>query len=287
MKRKTTVIYHADCPDGAASAMIARQRFGDSADYVPMAYAPHPVWQAYYGHDVYFVDFSWPRDALEALATIANEVHVIDHHKTAQAALADIPQHAPGRAPIAVTFNMDKCGAVLTFEALFPGRQVPDFYLYIQDRDLWQWKLPSSREIAAAVATYGRTLEGMAAAFDEWTVLGKGRFVDIGARVLALQQQMTEKLGRTAKFADFHGYQVPIANVPQETGLQSEVGEWLCQEYRSAPFAVCYGDIGHQRRYSLRSKKDANGVIFDCSTLAKQFGGGGHMGAAGFTAPIS
>jgi uncharacterized protein len=45
------------------------------------------------------------------------------------------------------------------------------------------------------------------------------------------------------------------------------------------PFAACYWDVPNGQVFSLRSCE--NGV--DVSEIAKQFGGGGHKHAAGFT----
>ncbi len=246
--KRTAIIYHKDCPDGAASALVAEQAFAehsglDGVEFIPMAYGDRPEWERFHGCVVWFVDFSWPRDALLALATVAEEVHVIDHHKTAKDALADIATFAPGRCPIHVTFDMTKCGAVLTFEAMTVGEEINPFFLYIQDRDLWQWKMPFSREVAATVSTFGRTHAGMRAAFGVWCLQTIGEFCWVGERVLALQRQTTDNLASTATLQNFHGYNIPVCNVPQETGLQSEVGEALCAKYPDAPFAMEQGHV--------------------------------------------
>jgi nanoRNase/pAp phosphatase (c-di-AMP/oligoRNAs hydrolase) len=45
------------------------------------------------------------------------------------------------------------------------------------------------------------------------------------------------------------------------------------------PFAACYWDTPNGRVFGLRS--DENGL--DVSAIAKNYGGGGHVHAAGFT----
>ena len=60
---------------------------------------------------------------------------------------------------------------------------------------------------------------------------------------------------------------------------QSEVGHELLQRYPEAPFAAIYFDTADgKRKWSLRGRGNV-----DVSALAKQFGGGGHHNAAGFT----
>ena len=48
------------------------------------------------------------------------------------------------------------------------------------------------------------------------------------------------------------------------------------------PFAVCYWDTLQGRVFSLRSTDDG----MDVSEIAKQYGGGGHRNAAGFTVSL-
>jgi nanoRNase/pAp phosphatase (c-di-AMP/oligoRNAs hydrolase) len=67
------------------------------------------------------------------------------------------------------------------------------------------------------------------------------------------------------------GHTVPMVNA---TVLQSEIGERLGKEN---PFSVTYFCDGPVKQFSLRS----NGKV-DVSAIAKSFGGGGHVSAAGY-----
>lgn len=77
------------------------------------------------------------------------------------------------------------------------------------------------------------------------------------------------------------------AEVVSETKLQElqrlakeveDAGHLLC---KGEAFAGCYWDTPKGRVFGLRSTDE--GV--DVSEIAKQFGGGGHRNAAGFTVP--
>lgn len=300
MKRRTVIIYHENCWDGVVAALCAWTQFGDAAEYVPMAYQKPTPWENYYGADVYFVDFSWPRVALEALATVATKVVVLDHHKNMGEQLMSIPRHAPARCEIEVVFDNTKSGARLAFER-FVHPITPcaaDGYAalsllvdYVEDRDLWHRSLPCSREFTAALNTFPKTLQG---ARDAWAFLDTEAspvmaMAGVGVRVLEYQRVLVEQLCSEACLTTFGGHDnIPVCNIPQTTGVQSEAGEYLVTEkYPGSLFAVVYGDLADgDRRWSMRSRKLGDGTQFDVSTIARQFGGNGHPGAAGFvTAP--
>ena len=71
----------------------------------------------------------------------ANDLLVIDHHKSAMVELHDISN---------AIFDMSKSGATLAWEFFHPGKEAPKFIQYITDRDLWKWELPYSKEFSAA-----------------------------------------------------------------------------------------------------------------------------------------
>ena len=121
----TYVLYHANCDDGFGAAWAARKKLGDAAVYVPVKYGD-PLPPTVTGERVYVVDFSYPRDVLETLADRCKVV-VLDHHKTAQEDLADLPF---------AEFDMERSGAGMTWDYFFPGQPRPPLIDHIEDRDL-------------------------------------------------------------------------------------------------------------------------------------------------------
>ena len=114
-------MYHKNCTDGFGSALAAHYKFGDSAMYIPVNYGEPVPSEIKEGDEIYIVDFSFPRDVLEKLAE-SHKVQVIDHHKTAEAALKGLDY---------CLFDMKHSGAVLTWQFLFPwgaGSQVITIY---------------------------------------------------------------------------------------------------------------------------------------------------------------
>ena len=72
------------------------------------------------------------------------------------------------------------------------------------------------------------------------------------------------------------GYDVPVANLPYT--LTNDAGHKMAE---GEPFAACYYDKESGRVFSLRSTDSG----LDVSAIAKSYGGGGHMHAAGFQVP--
>ena len=132
------VLYHANCTDGAGAALAAFIAMGDTAEYIPVQYGyPPPM----YGPSdiIYIVDFSYPRSVLMDMADRVSMVVVLDHHKTAKADLEGLEHDN-----MKVFFDMNKSGAVLTWEYFHPDRPTPLLFNHIQDRDLWKFERQGS-----------------------------------------------------------------------------------------------------------------------------------------------
>lgn len=262
---RTLVIYHANCPDGFTAAWALWKKFGNAAEYKPANYGqpPHDI----RGFDkVIIADFSYSRPILEAMAERV-ELVVLDHHKTAQQDLSGLPF---------AKFDMNKSGARLAWEWAHGKGFVPQIVLYAEDRDLWRWAMPKSREISQWMRMQPYT-------FDSWSVADKQLQDDsgfweaaaIGESLLAFQDQQVDIMAKRAVLRVVGGHIVPVANA---TVFFSEVGERMCELNPAAPFSAYYFDLDQEsRQWGMRSRGD-----FDCSAVAKELGGGGHPGASGF-----
>jgi uncharacterized protein len=282
---KTYVLYHANCMDGFGAALCAWLKFGDKAEYIPCAHGqPMPAIED--GSYVYILDFSFSRTELEQLWDRVAGLDVIDHHATARTELEGLPF---------AIFDMNKSGARLAWEYFHPqfADSVPDLIRYIEDRDLWKWSLHHSKEINAALGTYEMT-------FPVWNSLLNNsylpRWIEEGTAILRALEKNVKMQCKNAQWAYFHtgkiphvlfahpdlsrnwntGYGAPVVNA---TCHISEVGHELLQQFPASPFVGIYLDKADgSRMWSLRSRPD-----FDCSFIAKAFGGGGHKQACGFT----
>ena len=253
-KPPTVILYHAECADGFGAAWAIWKRF-PNARFIPVKHGnpPPPELTA---QIVVIVDFSYDRPTLERLAAETQALLVLDHHITAEKALTDLPY---------AYFDLKKSGAVLAWEWAH-DHPVPWLLEYIQDKDLWTWTLPSSREINAAIASHPFD-------FNLWNRFKQKELEQEGRAILRYEQELVNKLAAQAVLVEFQGAIVPSV---QSAILTSQIGERLAADY---PFCIIWHDHEGRRYYSMRSRDDGT----DVGAIAVSFGGGGHTHAAGFS----
>ena len=133
------VIYHADCSDGFGAAYSAWKLLGDRATYHAAKYGETPP--DVRGKNVAILDFSYDNATTKKLIAMANNLIIIDHHKSAMVELHDVS---------CTRFDMTHSGAMLAWNFFHPGKEAPRMIKFIEDRDLWKWQIPYSKEFAAA-----------------------------------------------------------------------------------------------------------------------------------------
>lgn len=259
------IIYHAGCVDGLVAAWVAQMNPNIDApvDLVPAQYGDAPPDVA--GRDVVIVDFSYPRDALVRMAETARSIVVLDHHKTAREALDGLPF---------CTFDMERSGAGLAWDILHPGKPRPWIVDYVEDRDLWRWALPDSREVNAWLQSMPLTIDAVNGAH----AAGRDAALDRGRAVTASQRRYIELTKQGARMAMVGAFgPVPVVNAGNFC-VSEVAGELAPGHAFAAAWVECNdGSV----IYSLRSAPDGA----DVGAIAKTFGGGGHRHAAGFKTP--
>lgn len=256
------VLYHGpNCTDGFTAAWAAWKALGDEANYVACEYGSNPddrVKRSLEGASVWMIDYSCDRDWMISAADVANEFVVLDHHESARRRMEDLEF---------CRFNMDKSGARMAWEH-FHSEEPPALIKYVEDRDLWNWDLPDSEAVNAAIAS--RPFD-----FDTWTELENTpleSLIEEGRAILRRSERLVEMICENVHRIEIGGYDVPAANTPV---LRSEVAGQLSE---GEPFGVAWSFDGESWRFSLRKR----GSDVDLSQLAESYGGGGHEAAAGF-----
>jgi oligoribonuclease NrnB/cAMP/cGMP phosphodiesterase (DHH superfamily) len=272
------VIYHADCTDGFGAAFAAWTKLGKKATFLPLQHGPGLVVPDVTGKSVVVLDFCFSKEVTERLISQATAFLVIDHHASAQSALADVDERNK-------VFEMRQSGSTLAWN-FFHGEDVPLFLRYVEDRDIWRWVHRSSEEFSAGFGfvdktfeAWQRVLQGGDAAVDE--------LIEKGTAIVAYQRKVRDSHVKRSR-------PVRLACAPQHVGLivngstlASDVGNAMCQVSlpgaagRKVEFGFIweYDHASASFRVSLRSDSDA----VDVSLMAKTFGGGGHKRAAGFS----
>lgn len=290
---KPLCIYHDKCADGFTSAWAVYKAFGDEVDFFGGVHQNPPP--DVKGRDVIMVDFSYKRPVIDEMAAVASSILILDHHKTAEADLAPFVGTAidstlceewqrsklgdPTARKVNALFDMTRSGALITWEFFHPGRPVPNIVQYVSDRDLWQFKLPLSREVNAYIFAHEYTFRNWnyldAATRDHMGVQHVG---DMGGAIEKKHHKDVAEL--TAAFKRrmmIGGHEVWAANIPYT--LTSDAGHLMAM---GEPFAACYWDTPEGRVFSLRSTDEG----LDVSEIAKKYGGGGHRNASGFRLPL-
>lgn len=265
MEEKVLCFFHANCVDGAASAAVIRRKYPHAKCY-PMNHGDK-LRARVKGKKLFIVDFSFKPELLKRFSDEATSVHWYDHHITAVPIKEEV-----GWGII----DLKESGASLTWKQEFPEKPLPKILEYVRDKDLYEWKLPNSREISM----YLREVEGITNPLNPWwQKMMDGPSDEVWAKMIeggvsALKhQEMTIKQGlRSAFEVEFHGHKTLAVNWSLEA---SDMGEYI---YKNLGYdiALMFYYTGEVWNFSLRSDK------VDVSELALKFGGGGHPGAAGF-----
>lgn len=293
MAKKQLFIYHGGCFDGFTSAWVFNRfrdpRLDGDVEYVGANYGEEPPDTK--GKEVWIADFSYNRETMiEKVIKPSTRTFVFDHHKTAEAALDGIldeiyTKHRLQRQD-EVFFDMTRCGSGILYDVLdqragkkagfhkprYNGQRELWLVDYIEDRDLWKWALPDTKEVSAYVAAQPMTFES----WDAINALGKDEVARRGKGILQYIATYGELARKQARMEWVGGHRVPTINVPY-MNTSDHVGG-LVEENPDAAFAAGYfRTLKGQWQFSLRSKGE-----FDVSEIAKLFGGGGHKNAAGF-----
>lgn len=264
---KPLVIYHGNCADGFGAAWVFKTRAKFECEFLAGVYQTPPPDVT--GRAVYLVDFSYKRETVEKMLEQSLGITLIDHHKTAIEDLDPLIKNCS----IEAYTDMDKSGATLAWEYLHDGNRIhmPKLLEHIEDRDLWKFLLPKTREIQANIFSHPYD-------FDVWSKL-----METDPAVLAIEgaaierkhhKDIAELLAVCKRRITIAGYTVWGASLPYT--LTSDAGHAMAV---GEPFAVCYWDTPETRVFSLRSTEEG----IDVSEIAKKFGGGGHKHAAGFS----
>lgn len=264
---KNLVVFHDPCMDGFCSVWIAN-KFLKDVELKPTNYGEKIDLDDFNDKYVFILDFSYKTDIIEEICKRCIRLTVLDHHKTAQAELEPLIQKYKNSSTIKIIFDIEHSGAHLTWNYFAPNQDVPWVVDYVEDRDLWKWKLPNSREINAALYSYPKEF----AVWDQIIGWFSERLAIEGRAILRYQDQLIDQIIKHKYGINLDGHQIDVVNSPI---LQSELAGKLAQ---GKPFAGVWYQHENKIRFSLRS--DKNGL--DVSEIAKKYNGGGHRQAAGF-----
>lgn len=267
-KKEILVLYHGGCNDGFGGAWAAWKKFGDKAEYIAMH--RNDSFKMPIGKEIYFIDYLFPEEIIREYIAKNKRVTAIDHHVTMKAAAA-LTQNP--------SFSLKNSGSVLAWKYFHPGKSVPLLLRYIEDRDLWKFKLPKSKEILAGTNfseenTY--TFKGFDRLVKDFEKPEfRKKCIEDGKIVKSVFNGINRSIEAFAEEVTLDGQRCYAVNSPHM--FASEVGNMLAIKSKKIGIAIVWHFIDGAIRVSLRSRKN-----YDVSKIAEKFGGGGHKNAAGF-----
>ena len=264
------VFYHTrgnlgPCADGFGAAWAAWRVFGNKAEYIGIQNGTEPLFEIK-NAEVYFLDIGFRAEVMKRLVGQNKKVIFIDHHITRQDYLKFIPEGS---------FDLDSSGAVLAWKYFHPGKKVPKLLKYIEENDLWRFKMPKSRELFSFIDMKPRDFRvwnKLAAGFENQENLKS--YINEGGAIRQYEERLVSSLVENAEEVVFEGKKALAINSPV---FMSEIGEYV-REVRKIPLAIIWYKNNAIIGVSLRSSE---GV--DCVKIAQKYGGGGHPQAAGFS----
>ncbi len=262
--KEIAVLYHGGCPDGFGGAYAAWKKFGDTAEYIPVKYG-FPVPEGLAGRKLYFIDFCYPQEIMDSIIATAASVTVLDHHLGNREVVEHMPEHV---------FDENRSGATIAWSYFHPDTPVPTLLKYVQDGDLYVFKLPDSR--AALSYMYAQPFH-----FDTWDSLAARLEDDVERKEIfergAIYAEhfaiLVEQIANKAVLVSFEDYECYLASGAQM--FTSDVGNRLAR--LKPPLGIIASLHGDVLNVSLRSDPS-----IDVSAIARKYGGNGHPHASAF-----
>lgn len=275
------VVTHGKCSDGFMSEIVVRMfllKIGIDLDTVIF-------YHAYYNTDfsklpemmkdkfVIICDFSFQKTIFDKMVETTNgNILILDHHKTAQKMLQDIPAEY-------LVFDMKHSGAFITWTYFFGFLNVPKAILYVEDNDIWTKKLPHTREFTSYMFSQPFEFDQYVKLFNDAYLIetvfptGKGMVIQNDAHLKELDKKCIPY------FVQIKNRYYFVACVNNAGLLTSDIGNFVLGTFKNANFSMIYShnQFTGNTNISYRSLDDRT----DASEIAKVNGGGGHRNACG------
>lgn len=276
------IVYHKHCLDGitaAAAAYKYNKEYNMNYEFIPMDAGKTPEeLLSKDNKNILFLDVCPTLDEYHKMLSNSCYVLIIDHHKTA---VENFKNHKDKHI-----FDMNHSGAYLSWD-FFYNLINDKFVLLIEDRDLWINKYPETKflfnglcdllnHIDDSNSKIPMMLEYMS---NYSSIIEKGSLIEEENN---LYVESIWKNGYTSQYKDYKCYVMETKNF----NCISDIGSRAYQDPQ-IDFSIVFYPKDHKdpnnNTYciSLRSNKDGKNI--DVSQIAKEFGGGGHRNAAGFT----
>lgn len=264
-------LHHNDA-DGRASGAIVRRALGPAVNLIEMNYGDSIPWEAInHANRVVIVDFSLPLQDMKRIAA-GRELTWIDHHKTSLEEMKGEANDWPGIRTV------DEAACVLTWQYFFPDQSPPRAVVLIGDRDIWRWAEEETGSFGEGLHQQDTQVENdelWQSLLDDSPELVSQLIKHGGILRQANLKNIERKVARFGQETSFEGYRTLLVN---DRG-GGDMGDYINQ----LGYQIGYCYIDNLQEGKLTTFVTLYSKEVDVSKIARKFGGGGHVGAAGFS----
>ena len=262
------VIYHDADFDGKCSAAIAASAFDGDVDFYGWDHYRDIDWELIQKYEtVVMVDISFP-DAYQ-MFSLKNEHNFIwiDHHKTAIEKYGDNCKNFEGKQEVG------KGACQLCWEYFFPHLELPQSVKLLADYDIWNHSDKNTLPFQ-----YGmRYLNVSADDVHIWKRIFKSdgdlinEIFKIGTICFNFQESQNRYVAKSSFELEFEGYKCIAVN--------SGGGSLIFESVNGRSYDIMITFVFTGKHWVVSMYND-NGNV-DVGEIAKKYGGGGHVAAAG------
>ena len=296
---KITIFAHSHCTDGLVAASIMKyslqmqHNVKPEVIFVSYGKEQEAIEKANIDQEttVYCVDFAFNRELTLELCKLAKLVYVLDHHKTANENLHDLKTHYN----FYFIYDVNKSGASIARDYC---KQHLNLYSHIklnqkeilnkvvnmvEDRDLWLFKLPMTKEFAEYIFAYMQPndIDKMSIILFKYSFDNLKEICKLGETIMNYKDNIIEKKLKSYVPVYFHANNTKLLIINEtQPDLVSQLGNELCKKYN---VPVCLYNISGSESsnelsvaLSFRSMDNLEPV----DVIARLFSGGGHRNAA-------
>lgn len=280
-------IYHEGCPDGECSKFLYKKFLSKypnhSCEFIGMK-AGGFINMNYTDKKVLLLDVSFRRNKAIKVAKVAKRITILDHHKSVQEDLVNLPFN------VDLNFDILRSGCQITWDYFFGCEADRPYYVdLVGDRDFWKFKLPHTKAFHAYMSVNDmynekgfKEIDGLMLNSVHWENFnGIDQIMKEGEIYLKVINSEVKKIAskhiKCTRTRDGKTYKVYLVGSPEH--LVSEVAAELYQDPECDIVMVLQWSISDDTyKISLRTNKDE----IDVSEIASALGGGGHAKASGF-----
>lgn len=256
-----TIVIHDNDADGWTSAAIVG-RFLNGVINIPLESSKQKDFKVPDCDTLYVVDLSLSKDEVIRLKNTGTKVTIIDHHGTSEW----IKEYGG-------VHDINHSACMLTWLHLFPTQEAPDFVKYVEDRDLWKFSLPKSRQVGYYLSQFRFTsLELVNDLIENFTGSNLERYDIIYDALIARCNNRVDSWKKDPLYIYIDEQRIPIIELVNDI---SECMQWFRDVLNKDTVASFRVANPGRIVVSLRGK--------DSRRIAEKYGGGGHDQAAGFS----